>query len=44
VQPAPEVRNFQDWFFGEVINQADGADPTPWQGPLSVSHAADQTF
>jgi len=43
VQPAPEVRHFQDWFFGEVIDQAAGAEPTPWRGPLSVSHTADQT-
>jgi len=37
VRPEPEIRDFQDWFFGEVIDQAAGAAPTPWNGPLSLS-------
>ncbi len=45
VRPAAEVRDFQDWFFGQVIDQADGAAPIPWRGPLAVgrSQRADRT-
>lgn len=40
-RPVPEIRHFQEWFFGEVIGQADGATPTPWHGPLAlVPHAS----
>ena len=38
-RPVPEIRDFQDWFFGEVIGQAAGAAPTPWRGPLSVGQS-----
>jgi len=41
--PAPEVRHFQEWFFGEVIGQAAGAAPTPWHGPLALVSNAPST-
>jgi hypothetical protein len=28
-----ECRELRRWFFGEIVDQANGAAPTPWNGP-----------
>jgi hypothetical protein len=34
IAATPVERQFRAWFIAEFIAQAQGADPTPWDGPL----------
>jgi hypothetical protein len=35
IATTPVERRFRTWFIDEFIGQAEGADPVPWDGPLT---------
>lgn len=33
--PTPSAKRMRHWYLGEFVRQIDGAQPTPWDGPLN---------
>jgi anti-sigma regulatory factor (Ser/Thr protein kinase) len=40
ITPPPELRQLQDWYFGEFVRQGRGEPPRPWTGPVRLGGAA----
>lgn len=36
MRPPPDLETFQEWFYGEFVRQATGAQPQPWTGPMAM--------